>query len=40
MASVWGAWSDALELIVSQKLGPKEAMENAAEQVRTLLGCK
>jgi maltose-binding protein MalE len=40
MASVWGAWSDALELIVSQKLGPKEAMENAAEQIRTLLGCK
>jgi len=40
MGSVWGAWSDALELIVSQKLGPEEAMKNAAEQIRTLLGCK
>lgn len=39
MASVWNAWSDAWDFIVSQKLSPEEAMHNAANQIRTLLGC-
>ncbi len=39
MASVWGAWSDAIELIVNQKLEPDQAMKNAAEQVKkTIMG--
>jgi len=39
MASVWGAWSDALELIVNQKLEPDQAMKNAAEQIKkTIMG--
>jgi len=39
MASVWGAWSDAIELIVNQKLEPDQAMKNAAEQIKkTIMG--
>jgi len=39
MASVWGAWSDALELIVNEKLEPEQAMKNAAEQIKkTIMG--
>jgi len=39
MASVWGAWSDAIELIVNQKLAPDQAMKNAAEQIKkTIMG--
>lgn len=39
MGSVWSAWSDALALIVNQQLDPETAMKNAANQIRTTLGC-
>jgi maltose/maltodextrin transport system substrate-binding protein len=39
MNSVWGPWSDALALIVNQQLDPETAMRNAANQIRTTLGC-
>jgi len=39
MGSVWSAWSDALQLIVNQQLDPETAMKNAANQIRTTLGC-
>jgi maltose/maltodextrin transport system substrate-binding protein len=39
MDSVWSAWSDALALIVNQQLDPETAMKNAANQIRTTLGC-
>ncbi|MEW5825977.1 MAG: maltose ABC transporter substrate-binding protein [Candidatus Bipolaricaulota bacterium] len=39
MGSVWSAWSDALALIVNQQLDPATAMQNAADQIRTTLGC-
>ena len=39
MGSVWGPWSDALALIVNQQLDPETAMKNAANQIRTTLGC-
>lgn len=34
MASVWGAWADALELIVNQKLGPEQALKDAVEHIK------
>ncbi len=39
MASVWGAWSDALSLIVNQKQDPATAMHNAVAQIKKLLKC-
>lgn len=33
MASVWEAWSDSLELILTQKQDVKPAMDNAVEQI-------
>lgn len=39
MASVWAAWSDAIEFIVNQELEPDQAMKNAAEQIKkTIMG--
>ena len=40
MGSVWSAWSDALELIVNQAQDPTTAMQDAANQIRALLGCE
>ena len=40
MGSVWSAWSDALELIVNQAQDPTTAMQDAAAQIRALLGCE
>jgi len=40
MGSVWSAWSDALELIVNQTQDPTTAMQDAAAQIRALLGCE
>lgn len=40
MGSVWSAWSDALELIVNQEQDPATAMQDAADQIRALLGCE
>jgi len=40
MGSVWSAWSDALELIVNQEQDPTTAMQDAAAQIRALLGCE
>lgn len=33
MASVWEAWSDALELVLTQKQDVKPALDNAVEQI-------
>jgi len=40
MGSVWSAWSSALELIVNQEQDPTTAMQDAAAQIRSLLGCE
>ncbi len=40
MGSVWSAWSDALENIVNQTEDPTTAMQDAASQIRALLGCE
>jgi maltose-binding protein MalE len=40
MGSVWSAWSAALELIVNQTQDPTTAMQDAANEIRTLLGCE
>ena len=40
MNSVWAAWSDALELIVNQEQDPTTAMQDAAAEIRALLGCE
>jgi len=40
MGSVWGAWSDALALIVNQEQDPTTAMQDAAAEIRALLGCE
>jgi len=37
MASVWGAWEDALELIVSQKVEPETAMRDAVKVIKMLI---
>jgi maltose-binding protein MalE len=34
MASVWTAWGDAEELIISGEVTGEEAFQNAAEQIR------
>jgi maltose-binding protein MalE len=39
MSSVWNAWSDALQLIVNQEQDPTTAMQDAANEIRALLGC-
>jgi arabinogalactan oligomer / maltooligosaccharide transport system substrate-binding protein len=39
MGSVWSAWSAALELIVNQTQDPTTAMQDAAAEIRALLGC-
>ena len=39
MTSVWNAWSDALQLIVNQEQDPTAAMQDAASEIRALLGC-
>jgi len=40
MGSVWSAWSNALELIVNQTQDPTTAMQDAANEIRALLGCE
>ncbi|MBU0595957.1 extracellular solute-binding protein, partial [Candidatus Bipolaricaulota bacterium] len=40
MGSVWSAWSAALELIVNQAQDPTTAMQDAAAEIRALLGCE
>jgi maltose-binding protein MalE len=40
MGSVWSAWSAALELIVNQTQDPTTAMQDAAAEIRALLGCE
>ncbi|MBN1267583.1 MAG: maltose ABC transporter substrate-binding protein [Anaerolineales bacterium] len=37
MSSVWEAWTNAEELVITQQLTPEEAFSDAAEQVRTLI---
>lgn len=37
MASVWTAWSNALELIINQKLDPQKAMDDAVAQIISLI---
>jgi arabinogalactan oligomer / maltooligosaccharide transport system substrate-binding protein len=38
MSSVWGAWTDAINLVFQQAEDPETAMQNAAEQIRGLIG--
>ncbi|MFQ5796478.1 MAG: extracellular solute-binding protein [Candidatus Bipolaricaulia bacterium] len=38
MASVWGAWADAQDLIATQQADPAVALRNAVEQIRAALG--
>lgn len=33
MAAVWQSWSDALELVLTQKQDPKPALDNAVDQI-------
>jgi len=40
MASVWGAWSDAMAAIGNQELEPASALKQAADAIREVLGCK
>ncbi len=40
MSAVWGAWSDAMELIGLQQLTPEEALGEAADAIRATLGCE
>ncbi len=40
MAAVWGAWTDAMELIGLQELTPEEALSQAADNIRATLGCE
>jgi maltose/maltodextrin transport system substrate-binding protein/arabinogalactan oligomer/maltooligosaccharide transport system substrate-binding protein len=37
MSSVWEAWGNAVEFVITAQLGAEEAFMNAAEQVRTLI---
>jgi len=39
MGSVWDSWIGALELIVNQEQDPATAMQEAADEIRALLGC-
>ncbi len=38
MGSVWGSWSDAFVLIVTGEQTPEDALANAAQQIRDLIG--
>lgn len=40
MSAVWGAWADALTLIVTQRLPPEAALREAGARIRELLKCK
>jgi maltose-binding protein MalE len=40
MGSVWSAWSDALQLIVSQQAEPATVMGDAVGQIKALLKCE
>ncbi len=40
MASVWGAWSDAMAAIGNQEMEPADALKKAADAIREVLGCK
>ena len=40
MGSVWSAWSDALQLIVTQAQDPTTAMHDAVTQIKSLLNCE
>ncbi len=40
MGSVWGAWTDALKLIINQKEDPATAMHDAVAKIKGLLNCK
>ena len=37
MTSVWGAWGNAEQFVITGELSPAEAFKNAAEQIRTLI---
>jgi arabinogalactan oligomer/maltooligosaccharide transport system substrate-binding protein len=37
MASVWGAWGNAEQFIINQELEPEQALQDAAEVIRTLI---
>lgn len=37
MASVWTAWSDAIELVANQEMEPKAALDVAVEQILALI---
>lgn len=37
MGSVWSAWTDAYQLVLTGEGEPREAFTNAAEQIRTLI---
>jgi maltose-binding protein MalE len=37
MNAVWGAWGDAMELISTQKMDPKEALDNAQKQIEAAI---
>lgn len=37
MASVWTAWSDAIELVMNDELSPKEALDQAVRQILALI---
>jgi maltose-binding protein MalE len=37
MGSVWSAWTDAYQLVLTGQGDPREAFTNAAEQIRTLI---
>lgn len=37
MGSVWTAWTNALELIINQKLDPQKAMDDAVAQIISLI---
>lgn len=39
MAAVWGAWGDALTLIVTQQMSPEAALRDAATRIRGAIGC-
>lgn len=38
MSSVWEAWTNALEFVITQQQTPQDAFTTAADQIRTLIG--
>ncbi|HEY8426159.1 MAG TPA: maltose/maltodextrin ABC transporter substrate-binding protein MalE [Limnochordales bacterium] len=37
MASVWTAWSDAIELVINKAQSPKQALDDAVARIRSLI---